>query len=180
MAERAALASPLVPGVPEVLELRAIAQRWRVVPSDTVTDRVAARRDDGFLLVMPSSCVTVSQQREFLRRWLLGRANAFLIPWLQRLGAGAGLTWGQVRIRWQKTLWGSCSARKTISLNGKLLFLPAEIVRYVLIHELCHTVHLNHSAHFWQLVAAHEPDYLRCDRLLREALHWVPPLFLGD
>ncbi|NJK34161.1 MAG: M48 family metallopeptidase [Oscillatoriales cyanobacterium SM2_2_1] len=164
-----------IPRVPEVLELRAIAQQWRVVNANDFRDGGGS-----LCLTLPQCCITLIQQREFIRRWLLKRAEEYLIPWLRRLEAAEGLSCGQVRVRWQKTLWGSCSMRRNISLNGKLLFLPKDVVRYVLIHELCHTVHLNHSAKFWQLVSRHEPDYQRCDRVLREAVQWVPPLFLGD
>jgi predicted metal-dependent hydrolase len=83
-------------------------------------------------------------------------------------------TFATASIRGQKTRWGSCSSRQTISVNCKLLFLPSELVRYVLIHELCHTVHLNHSAAFWALVAQKEPDYQQLDAGLRDARYHVP------
>lgn len=74
----------------------------------------------------------------------------------------------------QRTRWASCSAAKNLTLNTKLLFLSPEIVRYVLIHELCHTVYMDHSQEFWQLVASHEPGYRHLDLALREAWKTVP------
>ncbi len=76
--------------------------------------------------------------------------------------------------RGQKTVWGSCSSKKNINLNYKLLFLPARLVRYVLVHELCHIVHLDHSRRFWALVEQYEPDYARLKKELRHADHYMP------
>jgi predicted metal-dependent hydrolase len=69
------------------------------------------------------------------------------------------LPYNRVSIRGQKTRWGSCSSDKNINLNYKLLFLEPEFVKYIIIHELCHTIHLNHSREFWQLVGDFYPDY---------------------
>ncbi len=57
----------------------------------------------------------------------------------------------------------------TISINARLLFLPSPVVDYVLLHELSHTVELNHSARFWALVEAHDPSYLHIKKELRRA-----------
>jgi hypothetical protein len=70
----------------------------------------------------------------------------------------------------QKTRWASCSRHRTVSLNMKLLFLPPELVRYVFVHELCHTVHMNHSREFWRFLAVKEPRYKELDKQLRTAL----------
>jgi YgjP-like, metallopeptidase domain len=53
-------------------------------------------------------------------------------------------------VKSQRTRWASCSAKKNLSLNTKLLFLSPDLVRYVLIHELCHTVYMDHSKEFWR------------------------------
>jgi predicted metal-dependent hydrolase len=59
-------------------------------------------------------------------------------------------------------------------LNAKLLFLPPDVVDYVMTHELCHLEEMNHSRQFWQLVASHYPDYLSRDAALREMWKVVP------
>jgi len=79
-----------------------------------------------------------------------------------------------VAIRCQRTRWGSCSTRGTVSLNCSLLFLPPEVVRYLFIHELAHTEHMNHSASFWRLVEKLEPEYRRLDRELLAGWRTVP------
>ena len=60
------------------------------------------------------------------------------------------------------------------SLNLKMLFIPEDLIRYALIHELCHTEHLNHSREFWALLKHHEPDYTKKDEKLRSAWLFVP------
>lgn len=109
-----------------------------------------------------------------LRAWLQRQAQTHLIPWLERTSAYHGLRYHSVSIRSQKTRWGSCSARKNISLNRALLFLPPELVEYLLVHELCHTQHLNHSLRYWNLVERCDPDYARKERELSRAQRWVP------
>jgi hypothetical protein len=78
------------------------------------------------------------------------------------------------QIRGQRTRWGSCSGRGTISLNWHLLFLTPEQVRYVLLHELCHTVELNHSPRFWRLLQQHQPDSEVLRQVMRRAWQDLP------
>jgi len=92
-----------------------------------------------------------------------------------------GFVMTKVSVRLQKTRWGSCSTQGAISLNAKLLFLPVDVVNYVLIHELCHTVHHNHSADFWLLVQEHLPQAKALRRtLFDDAWHFVPPWLDGE
>jgi len=65
----------------------------------------------------------------------------------------------QVRIKNQKTMWGSCSSKNNINLNYLLIMAPAEVIDYVIIHELAHTIHRNHSVDFWRLVRLIMPDF---------------------
>lgn len=66
--------------------------------------------------------------------------------------------WERLFIRSQKTKWGTCSSKGNISLNWRLIKCPRHIREYIMIHELCHTVHLNHSKEYWDLVRAHYPE----------------------
>ncbi len=65
----------------------------------------------------------------------------------------------RITVRDQKTRWGSCSSTGTLSLNYRLMFAPPRVLDYVVIHELCHLTHMNHSREFWNLVASVMPEY---------------------
>ncbi len=73
----------------------------------------------------------------------------------------------RVTVRAQKTRWGSCSVRGTISLNWRLIHAPPEVVDYLIIHELMHRREMNHSARYWKLVAQAFPDYRSAERWLK-------------
>lgn len=109
-----------------------------------------------------------------LRKWLAHRAQRDLAPWLRQLGFDLDLPCHRISVRGQKTRWASCSNHKDISLNFKLLFLPRPLVHYVLVHELCHTVHMNHSKKFWALVGEKQPDYQWRRDALKTAWRYVP------
>jgi len=77
-------------------------------------------------------------------------------------------------VRGQKTRWGSFSSRGTLSLNYKLLFLPEPLLRHVILHELSHSVHMNHSDEFWNLLHSLDPDTATHDKQLSEAWKYLP------
>lgn len=109
-----------------------------------------------------------------LRRWLFSIAKQYLIPWLTQLSHETGLLYSSSTVRSQSTLWGSCNSARRISLNIKLLFLPSPWVRYILMHELCHIQHLNHSKRYWELLKTFDPNYLEHRRCMKTATQWVP------
>jgi predicted metal-dependent hydrolase len=110
-----------------------------------------------------------------LREWLMGTATPALGHVLAQTAERGGFHYARVQVRRQRTRWGSCSASGTISLNVCIAFLPPAVLRYLLIHELAHTRHMNHSKRFWTLVESHEPDCRRLDRELVNGWRCVPP-----
>jgi predicted metal-dependent hydrolase len=88
------------------------------------------------------------------------RAAAYLPYRLAFLAQKHGFTYTLGKLGLRRTRWGSCTSKKVISLNIALVALPEYLVDYVLIHELCHTRHLNHSRFFWAEVAKYDPLYV--------------------
>lgn len=102
-----------------------------------------------------------------LEKALQKEARAYLPRRLKYLAETYGFSYTRVRFGTQKGRWGSCSSRGTISLNVGLMLLEPELIDYVLIHELCHTKQMNHSANFWALVESCIPDYKARRKILK-------------
>ena len=80
------------------------------------------------------------------------KAKSILPTQLTKLAELHSFTYSSVKIRKSHSRWGSCSSKKIINLSLYLIVLPEHLIEYVLLHELCHTVHLNHSPAFWELL----------------------------
>ena len=113
-----------------------------------------------------------------LKRWLASVAKREFGPRLKRLSVLTDNPYRSMHVRGQRTCWGSHSSNGTISINYCLLFLAPELLRYLMIHELCHSRHMNHSRRFWQRVQRYEPDYRRLDKELGESWKSIP-VWLG-
>lgn len=160
--------------LPAQIELPAIGRVWRVDAVETVSRRVTMREAGVDCLRITGHIASEKACRAALARWLIAQAREHLPLRLRDASQRTGLHCQRMSVRRQRTRWGSCSRHKTISLNAKLLFLPPELADYVLIHELCHLVEMNHSRRFWTLVARHYPDYRRASRQLREMRKHLP------
>ena len=79
-----------------------------------------------------------------------------------------GVTYARITIRNQKTLWGSCSRKGNLNFNCMLMKAPERVRDYVIVHELCHRIEMNHSARFWAHVESLIPDHKQCRKWLRE------------
>ena len=171
LAER--LTAPLLhEPLPGQIDLRALDRQYEVSYHRAATgrrNRVVETAD--CLTVIAGSDRLASEQ---LRKWLSRQARASLVPWLSAVADELGLEYRKAVIRGQKTRWGSCSSNGTISLNRALLLVHSDVVRYLFIHELCHTVHMNHSRRFWNLVERHEPRFRHYEKQLNEATRLMP------
>lgn len=165
---------------PSTIELRAIARtfqvEYRVAPSTRVEVRSLPGSDR---LLLSGAVHSDSAVSHALRTWLTAVARKELSILLANVARSGGFRFERVQARRQRTRWGSCSASGTISLNVCLLFLDPAVVHYLLIHELCHTRHMNHSRRFWSLVESYEPDYKRLDRELLRGWQSVPGWVFG-
>jgi hypothetical protein len=115
-----------------------------------------------------------SSWSRLITTWLTELAQQELELRLRKLATSYGFSYDRLQIRRQRTRWGSCAASGTISLNLCAMFLRPEVLRYLMIHELCHTRHMNHSKQFWSLVESCQPDYLMLDKELSNAWKHVP------
>lgn len=159
--------------LPASVELRAIDRCWQV--DVAVAAHAAPRLRQGAGVLSLSVPTTGGPEGfELLRQWLLRQGREHLGPWLDAEAQRLGLSPKRLQIRTQRTRWGSCSHCGNISLNAALLLLPEALVRYLLVHELCHLRHLNHSRRYWRLVAQYDADYREHDRRLAAAWTEIP------
>ena len=107
--------------------------------------------------------------RETIYKYLRRIAENELPVRTRELAVAHEITVKRVTVRDQKTRWGSCSARGTISLNWRLIHAPAFVVDYLIIHELMHRREMNHSKRYWNLVAAAFPEYQRAEKWLKNS-----------
>ena len=97
---------------------------------------------------------------------LARQAKQFLMPLVEQYAARMGVTYGRITIRCQQTRWGSCSSKGNLNFNCLLMLAPRQVVTYVVVHELAHRKHMDHSPAFWAEVEAILPDY-------RESVRWL-------
>ncbi len=102
-----------------------------------------------------------------IQNWYLAEATLQLQERTQYWAAQIGVKPKKLSLRDQKTRWGSCSSRGSISYNWRLIMAPPEVLDYLVIHELCHLLHPNHSTAYWQEVGRWCPDYRAHRRWLR-------------
>jgi predicted metal-dependent hydrolase len=169
----------------EPVEVRrsARARRWRLevpwgAPAQLTVPRSATREDVERVLADRRSWIEKQRQRQVPRLGLerlavtesdgRKRAREIVSALAEREAGRLGVAYRRIRIGGQRTLWGSCSARGTLSFNWRLVLAPPEVVDYVVVHELCHLLVPNHSPSFWSLVERHRPGWREQRAWLRE------------
>lgn len=160
--------------LPATVVLSGIGETLAIEYRASAASGVTARESGG-VLALTGAVNDEAACAAALRRWLVRRARASLDATLTELAVTHGFTVARLRVGLQRSRWGSCSARGTVSLNAKLLFLPPELVRYVMLHELCHTHIMDHSTRFWALVGQHDAGFERHRSALRDVERLVPP-----
>jgi len=161
-------------GLPSQIVFPDFSETWSVVYNHAGSGGLELVESNGNSLFVSGDAADMVLCRRLLCSWLKHRARAILIPSLEKLAAAHGFNFAVAGVRLQHSRWGSCSSRRSITLNTKLLFLPDYLVRYIMVHELCHTVHLNHSRAFWSLVHQHDPLCYRNDLEMKTAWKYVP------
>ena len=99
------------------------------------------------------------KSQERLVKWLKENAKRILTTVTERKAAEMGVSYKSITVTSAKTRWGSCAGNNAIRFSFRLLYCPREIIEYVVVHELAHTLQHNHSKQFWQVVETYIPDW---------------------
>ena len=160
---------------PQQIQLRAINEIWQVNYGFKNLPTISEfRNPHSQPQLWLWTAGTPEHVTSLLSKWLTAKAKTTLPVWMEEISRYTGLRYSKLSVRAQKTRWGSCSHQKRINLNRALLFLPEELVRYLMIHELSHTVHLNHSRAFWALVERWAPNYQLYEKQLNRYSSLIP------
>ena len=103
-----------------------------------------------------------------IKKWYKNKFKEIALPRVAYFANKHNLMVNQVRIKNQKTMWGSCSSKNNINLNYLLLMAPMGVIDYVIVHELVHTIHRNHSTDFWDSVELIMPEFQEHKRWLKK------------
>lgn len=159
--------------LPNEIYFLAIQHRWQIEYISSSSKSQLITRPHQQLVFLGKTQIK-DLCKTFLITWMKEQAQTHLMAQLALISKEINLPYTKGIIRDQSTRWGSCSVNKSISLNYKLLFLPHALMRHIIIHELCHTVHLNHSAKFWGLVKSFDPDWQIHRKTMQTADKFVP------
>ena len=110
-------------------------------------------------------------QRAALEKRYINAAKEYFPKRTAYFNQFTGGSYSRITIRDQKTRWGSCSAKGTLSFNWRLMLAPPTVLDYVIVHELCHLTYMNHSAAFWRKVESVYPDYRTARKWLKDHGH---------
>lgn len=143
-----------------------------VIPTQMVKKPTTKVQHDRLLVYLPPgftlSDTAVQQQiKDTIVTILRKEAKKYLPKRLSYIAKRYDFHYDRIRFSHSSGRWGSCSSKGTISLNIALMRLPDDLIDYVLIHELCHTRHMNHSPQFWREVEHYDPQYRTHKQLLK-------------
>ena len=160
--------------LPDIITLNALNETWKVfyIPSDSQKIKLHLRPQHELILLGNIDDKAACQKA--LLKWIKKKAHAALALRLKTLSIGTDLPYNDHMTRTHRARWGSCSHDKNISLNFKLIFLPTALADHVIVHELCHTIHMDHSSDFWDLVTRFDPQCKTHKAALKQGDTWIP------
>ena len=118
-----------------------------------------------FFMSIDSKAIRTFSEKDYLEN--KDSAFEFINERIKFFNKIYNFSFNEICIKNQKTRWGSCSRRRNINFNYKILFLPSKLQDYIIVHEICHLKEFNHSRKFWALVEKAIPDYLDIKKELR-------------
>jgi len=119
-----------------------------------------------FVLTAPVKGIVKSKLEKVLIDWYKAKAKVEITNLVNFYIDKLGVNYNRIVLKNTKTRWGSCSSKGNLNFNYNLIKMPKDILDYVVIHEVCHLKHLNHSKEYWQLVKTMCPDY-------KEKIKWI-------
>ena len=152
---------------PTSIILPLISRSWKVIYRETNDKDLDVITETPTMLEVSEKAEDVFWTSTVLQEWLHGKALEYLPKYLHDVSAKLKLPYNKVRIKRQKTLWGSCSIKGNINLNRNLMLMPSEVVDYVLHHELVHLKVLSHSSKFWKELERSFPNYKKIRKQLK-------------
>jgi len=166
--------STTIAKLPERIDLQAINQIWTVGYLTTKHKRVSLYTNPSRQIKLVGNMANEPDCIELLKQWLKQMAESHLCEMLRSISNEVGIPFHQATIRNNTTRWGSCTSKKNISLCCRLLFLPAYLVRHVILHELCHTKIMHHGKAFWDLLTKLDPNTDIHDKALKKGAKLIP------
>jgi len=115
---------------------------------------------------------SIHMAKQTLEKYLRGIAEKYFEKRAAEWSKAIGTTHSSITIRGQKTRWGSCSREKSLNFNWRLIMAPLEVIDAIIVHEMAHTIHLNHSKSFYALVEKFIPEYRRIVKQLNK-IHFL-------
>ncbi|MGZ0078912.1 M48 family metallopeptidase [Methylomonas sp. BW4-1] len=134
----------------------------KITTGKAKTVRIELLNDEMFWVKLPVGIADEQYSaliQQALTRWMKNQAKQHVQQWVDLHAPRFALFPRSIRIKTQKSRWGSCGPQNDINMNWLLMLAPAAVLEYVVVHELCHIKHKNHSPAFWQLVGEHLPDF---------------------
>lgn len=159
--------------LPKEIDFKVVNEKWQLFYVKTNSRLKLIERPNKEIILL-GDIADIKACQAVIMKWIKVQTKKYLTELLEKVSIEVGLPFEKLTIRSQSTLWGSCTSKKAISLNYKLIFLPELLAKHVIIHELCHTIYLNHSIKFWNLVAMYDPLWRQHRRELRHADHFIP------
>ncbi len=133
-------------------------EAWILRKHDQVMKRLQLRQNNTYSI--PSWDSLSAQDKKHAKEKIVARVEYF--------ASLMDIDYGNISMKNQKSRWGSCSSKGNLNFNYRLAYLPDELLDYVVVHELSHRLHMNHSKDFWSVVQRYDADYKLHHKILRE------------
>lgn len=161
--------------LPEHIQLKALGQCFKVSYHPLVdNDTLSLSQSSDFELIIKGDIENKQAVFQLFEQFFKTYAYHFIQLRLDKYSQQFNLPYQRLTVRAQKTRWGSCSSKRNINLNYRLIFLPEHLLDYVVLHELAHIRHMNHSKCFWALLESMAENARGQDRQLNQAAKKLP------